>query len=60
MADSEWFTIQEAADYLKVKPTTIRKYMRNSKLTAYRQGNIVRLKKNDLDNFLKPDKAKNL
>ncbi len=58
MADSEWFTIQEAADYLKVKPTTIRKYMRNNKLTAYRQGNIVRLKKSDLDNFLKPDKAR--
>ena len=55
MVDTEWLTLQEAADHLKVKVTTIRKYIRLGKLQAYRQGNIVRLKKDDLDDFLKPD-----
>ncbi len=59
MTANEWLTIQEAADYIRVKPTTIRKYMRNGKLVSYRQGNIVRLKRSDLDSFLAPDKKVN-
>ncbi len=56
MTATEWLTIQEAADYIRIKPTTIRKYIRNGKLISYRQGNIVRLKRSDLDNFLEPNK----
>jgi excisionase family DNA binding protein len=50
--DSEWLTIQEAADYLKVSIPTIRKYIKLNKLSCYRQARIIRLKKVDLDNFL--------
>ncbi|TET42384.1 MAG: DNA-binding protein [Dehalococcoidia bacterium] len=54
MLNDEWLTVREAAQYLKLSPSAIRKYMRLGKLCCYRQGNIVRFKKSDLDNFLKP------
>jgi len=52
--ESEWLTIQGAAEYLKAKPSTIRKYMRLKKLPYYKLNKIIRLKKADLDCFLKP------
>jgi len=56
MENIEWLTIKEAADYLKLSVPAIRKYIRLGKLPYYRQGRIVRIKKQDLDNFLKPGK----
>lgn len=49
---SEWLTIKEAAEHLRVKVPTIRKYIREGKLPHYRQGRIIRLKVVDVDNFL--------
>ncbi len=54
MENNEWLTIKEAAGYLKLSVPAIRKYIRLGKLPHYRQGRIVRLKRRDLDNFLKP------
>jgi excisionase family DNA binding protein len=48
----EWLTIEDAAGYLKISIPTVRKYIRLKKLPCYRQGRIIRLKKEDLDNFL--------
>jgi excisionase family DNA binding protein len=53
----EWLTIQEAANYLKLSVPTIRKYIRLKKLIYYRQGRIIRFKKDDLDNFLSKSDA---
>ncbi len=52
MPGDEWLTLQEAADRLKVKVPTIRKYVRLGKLPAYRQGNVVRVKPSDVDAVL--------
>ncbi len=54
MDDNEWLTIKEAAEHLKLSVAAIRKYIRLGKLPYYRQGRVVRLKKNDVDNFLRP------
>ena len=54
MESNEWLTIKEAASYLKLSVPAIRKYIRLGKLPHYRHGRIVRLKKQDLDNFLEP------
>jgi len=54
MENTEWLTIKEAAGYLKLSVPAIRKYIRLGKLTHYRHGRIVRLKRRDLDNFLEP------
>lgn len=48
----EWLTVQDAANYLKLRVPTIRKYIRLNKLPCHRQGRIIRFKKEDLDNFL--------
>ena len=50
----EWLTIEESAKHLKLSVPGIRKYIKQGKLLAYRQGRIIRLKKSDLDAFLKP------
>ena len=54
MENNEWLTIKEAAGYLKLSVPAIRKYIRLGKLLHYRYGRIVRLKRQDLDNFLEP------
>jgi excisionase family DNA binding protein len=54
MDDNEWLTIKEAAKHLKLSVAGIRKYIRLGKLPHYRQGRVVRLKKSDIDNFLRP------
>ncbi|MCK9357341.1 MAG: helix-turn-helix domain-containing protein [Dehalococcoidia bacterium] len=55
MPADEWLTLQEAADRLKVKVPTIRKYIRTGKLPAYRQANVVRVKPGDVDAVLTLD-----
>ena len=46
-----WLTIQEAADYLAVHQNTVRRYVREGKLSAYRSGGIrdLRFRREDLD-----------
>jgi excisionase family DNA binding protein len=56
MDQNEWLTIKEAAERLKVSIAAIRKYIRLGKLPHYRQNRIIRLKKSDVDNFLRPGK----
>lgn len=47
----EFYTINQAAVALKVHPLTIRRYIRERKLKAYRVGGNVRIAVNDLRNF---------
>jgi len=54
MERDEWLTIEEAGNYLKLSIPAIRKYIGNGKLKHYRNGRIIRIKKSDLDSFLKP------
>ena len=54
MDANEWLTIKETAERLKLSIAAIRKYIREGKLSHYRRGRVVRLKKSDVDNFLQP------
>jgi len=38
MTDERVYTVQEAADWLRVNPRTIRKMIRDKRLSAYRVG----------------------
>jgi excisionase family DNA binding protein len=58
MERDEWLTIEEAAKYLKLSIPAIRKYISNGKLKHYRNGRIIRIKKSDLDSFLKPSEPR--
>lgn len=47
----EFYTINQAAIVLKVHPLTIRRYIKEGKLKAYRVGGNIRIAVNDLRNF---------
>ena len=49
-----YLTIKEAAEYLKVHPESIRRYVRDKKLRSYKGEKIIRFKQEDLDSLLTP------
>jgi len=49
----EWLTIAEAAKYLKLSVPSIRNYLKSGKLSSYRFGRVIRLKRIDLDALFK-------
>jgi excisionase family DNA binding protein len=53
----EWFTVEEAADYLSVSKRTVYKLTKEGRLPAFRLGKERhrRFRKKDLDNALLPD-----
>ena len=59
-ANAVWFTIQEAAAYLRVTPTTVYRWCDEGRLHFYEleSGGGRRFKREDLDALLKPGQAK--
>ena len=47
----EYYTVNQVAITLKVHPLTIRRYIKEGKLKAYRAGGNIRIAVNDLRNF---------
>lgn len=47
----EFYTINQAAVALKVHPLTIRRYIKQKKLKAYKAGGNIRIAVNDLRSF---------
>jgi len=45
----EWFSIQEAGEYLGVSEPTVYRWMREGKLSFYKVGDATRFKKENLD-----------
>ena len=52
-----YMTIKEAALYMKVHVETIRRWVNEGKLKAYKGVKIIRFKKEDLDRLLSPLEA---
>ncbi len=51
--EKDYYTPQEIADKLNLKPDTIREYIRRKELPAYRFGRDYRIKKDDYEEWLK-------
>lgn len=51
------YNIQEAAEMLKVTPTTVRTYIKQGKIKAQRVGRALHITEENLQNFLKGDVA---
>lgn len=51
---SELMTINEVAAVLKVRPTTVWKWVRSGRLQAYRLGRLYRIPKDAVLSLLKP------
>ena len=50
----ELLTIEQVAERLQLHPDTIRRYIREKKLTGVRiSGTVVRVKQSDLDKFIR-------
>jgi len=56
MSKEEYYTIKEVATMLKVAYLTVYRWIQNKKLTAYKAGKQYRIKKLDLDKFIKEKK----
>ena len=53
---NELFSVQEAAQYLGVSENTVRRYILDGRLSAYRLGNerLIRIKRQHLEKLLTP------
>ena len=49
---SEYLTLQEVAQRLRVNPRTVQRWIHSGKLKAYRAGHLWRIRPEDLDDFL--------
>ncbi|MFH1189478.1 MAG: helix-turn-helix domain-containing protein [Candidatus Omnitrophota bacterium] len=52
MADDTVFTVQELADYLRMKPVTIYKHAKAGKLPCFKVGANWRFKKSTIDRWI--------
>ena len=56
MMQKELFSVQEAAEFLGISESTIRRYISGGQLLAYRLNNdrLIRIKRQDLEKLLSP------
>jgi excisionase family DNA binding protein len=52
MSQEEFLSIEDVATLLKLKEETIRQYIRNGDLQAYKFGHVLRVKRTELDEFI--------
>lgn len=50
--ESKFMTVKEVAELLQLNKMTIYRYIQAGKLTAYKVGKDLRIKKEDFDKFL--------
>lgn len=53
--NDHYLDVGEAAQYLGIKPFTLRVWSRQGKINHYRAGRLLRFKKADLDSFMKKE-----
>jgi excisionase family DNA binding protein len=52
MSDKDFLSVEEVAKRLGLKEETIRTYIREGSLNAYRFGNVLRVRANDFEKFV--------
>jgi putative molybdopterin biosynthesis protein len=51
--EDEFLTVEEIAKQMKVKPFTVRDWLRKGELQGYKVGRTIRIKRKDFEEFLK-------
>jgi excisionase family DNA binding protein len=52
----EWLTVEEIAKELKAKETSVRDWIRGKRLTSYKFGKRIMVKRSDLEKFIERSK----
>lgn len=58
--EDNWISLEEAADYLGIKPVTLREWIRKqdeNKIPAHKIGKQWKFKKSELDQWIKSGKS---
>ena len=55
--DNEYMTVREVAEYLSVTTFAIYQWLTLGKLKGYKAGEAWRIRKEDVEKFLKPNKV---
>ncbi|EFH85593.1 helix-turn-helix domain-containing protein [Ktedonobacter racemifer] len=58
MSDKDFLSVEEIAKRLGLKEETIRTYIREGSLSAYRFGNILRVRVDDFEKFVEARKIR--
>ena len=58
MSDKDFLSVEEVARRLGLKEETIRTYIREASLTAYRFGNVLRVRVDDFEKFVEERKIR--
>jgi len=53
LADQEFFTVNELAELLRVKPLTIYRMVKRGDIQCHRIGRALRFRRDDVEGFLK-------
>ncbi len=53
LVESPWLTIDQAARYLNVSVASIRNWITNGRMPAHKNGRVVRLHRQELDDWLR-------
>ena len=57
-ADDSYISLEEAAEYLNIKPVTLRKWIkRNTDLPAHQIGRLWKFKRSELDEWVNSGKS---
>ncbi len=58
MSDKDFLSVEEVAKRLGLKAETIRTYIREGSLNAYRFGNVLRIRLDDYEKFVQERKIR--
>ena len=58
MSDKDFLSVEEVARRLGLKEETIRTYIREGSLNAYRFGNVLRIRADDFEQFVQERKIR--
>ncbi len=58
MSDKDFLSVEEVAKRLGLKEETIRTYIREGLLNAYRFGNVLRIRVDDFEKFVQERKIR--
>ncbi len=60
MSDTQWISVEDIADQLGLHPDTVRGWIRNKSLPAFKFGHVYRVKRIDYEEFVRSRSTRDL